>query len=129
MVRRPALCPGDDMPVASPENRAASRLAKGVPMRFSRRLLVLAAAAAACAVPSTSARAGDAPPAAPPMPKPVAKIDHPLLDAFVGSWNVSAQTAGGEGKGVSRVRRVAGGTALLQETQIEIPGHVVRALS
>src|SRR5438046_543981 len=86
-------------------------------------------AVAFSALAGVRARAGDAPPAAPPAsPAPAAErkppppIDHPFLNELVGSWDVVATTMGGEGKGVSRVTKVAGATALVQETRIEIPG-------
>jgi hypothetical protein len=68
----------------------------------------------------SAARGDDA---GPPMRKALPKIAHPFLDGLVGSWDVAFSGLGVTGAGRTRIRRVAEGTALLQETFVEAGGR------
>jgi hypothetical protein len=121
----------------TPRALAGYLLAREVTVPESRvRTLSFCAAAALCAIPSVAARADDAPapaPATPPAAAPpasaVAKIDHPVLDGLVGSWLVGVKGMGIGGAGMSRVRKMAGGTTLVQETQVTAGGRTHFALT
>src|SRR5215468_4983822 len=96
-------------------------------LRF--RSLSFAGLALVAALLASSARAGDAP-AAPPAPPPkIPAIESAFLGDFVGSWNIEAKTMGGGGKGVQRVRRAIGGSALLIEAHISVGGRELYATS
>src|SRR5262245_42928943 len=78
-------------------------------------------------VGASLARAGDAPAGPPPAPPKVPAIANAFLDGLVGSWNVESTTIGGPGKGVQRVRRAVGGSALLVESHISVGGRELYA--
>ena len=88
----------------------------------TRTIAMLSAALCAGAVVSAlPARARPAPPAE--EPKPIPKIENAFLDGFVGSWDVAFEGMGSTGSGVSKVSKAAGGTTLLQETQVTVMGR------